>query len=52
MGNQVLEKNSNSLRDNHMNIKQIKPEELIKAGAHFGHPVRKWNPKFIENTSK
>ena len=21
-------------------------KELIKAGAHFGHPVSKWNPKF------
>tara|TARA_B100000965_G_scaffold271382_1_gene229575 strand:+ start:3636 stop:4394 length:759 start_codon:yes stop_codon:yes gene_type:complete len=21
-------------------------EKLIKAGAHFGHPVSKWNPKF------
>ena len=27
-------------------MKEIKIEELIKAGAHFGHPVSKWNPKF------
>ena len=27
-------------------MKEIKIEELIKAGAHFGHPISKWNPKF------
>ena len=27
-------------------IKQINKEDLISAGAHFGHPVSKWNPKF------
>ena len=29
-----------------MNLHQINKEDLINAGAHFGHPVRKWNPKF------
>jgi len=29
-----------------MNINQINKDDLIKAGAHFGHPVRKWNPNF------
>jgi len=29
-----------------MNINQIDRDDLIKAGAHFGHPVRKWNPNF------
>ena len=24
----------------------IEIEELLKVGAHFGHPTRKWNPKF------
>jgi len=27
-------------------MEEIKIQELIKAGAHFGHPVSKWNPKF------
>ena len=26
---------------NHITI-----EELLKAGAHFGHPTSRWNPKF------
>ena len=25
----------------------IEIEELLKVGAHFGHPTRKWNPKFL-----
>ena len=29
-------------------MNQLKIEDLIKAGAHFGHPVRKWNPNFKE----
>ena len=24
----------------------IEIEELLKVGAHFGHPTSKWNPKF------
>ena len=27
-------------------MKELKIEDLIKAGAHFGHPVSKWNPNF------
>jgi len=27
-------------------MEEMKIEELIKSGAHFGHPVSKWNPKF------
>ena len=27
-------------------MEQMNIEELIKSGAHFGHPVSKWNPKF------
>ena len=27
-----------------MNLEQLKINDLIEAGAHFGHPVRKWNP--------
>ena len=29
-----------------MNLEQLKVNELIEAGAHFGHPVRKWNPNY------
>jgi len=29
-----------------MNLEQLKINDLIEAGAHFGHPVRKWNPNF------
>ena len=27
-------------------MKELKIEDLIKAGAHFGHPVSKWDPNF------
>ena len=27
-------------------MSQLKIEQLIESGAHFGHPVSKWNPKF------
>ena len=42
-------KNSNSQKDKgnkkeYMN--HITVEELIKAGAHFGHPTHRWNPNF------
>ena len=42
-------KNSNSRKDKgnkkeYMN--HITVEELIKAGAHFGHPTHRWNPNF------
>ena len=45
MVNLVQEKNSNS-----QNVKEIMSEinieQLINSGAHFGHPVSKWNPNF------
>ena len=49
MVNRVHVKNSNSRKDkgkkkkfmNHLTV-----EELIKAGAHFGHPTHRWNPNF------
>ena len=25
---------------------QLQVEQLLKAGAHFGHPTSKWNPNF------
>ena len=28
-----------------MNIPQITIEELLEAGVHFGHNIRRWNPK-------
>ncbi len=31
-----------------MNLPQIKIEELLEAGVHFGHNVRRWNPKMEE----
>ena len=27
-------------------MSELKIEQLIESGAHFGHPVSKWNPKF------
>ena len=49
MVNLVHVKNSNSQKDKgnkkeYMN--HITVEELIKAGAHFGHPTHRWNPNF------
>ncbi len=31
-----------------MNIPEIKIEELLESGVHFGHNVRRWNPKMKE----
>ena len=31
-----------------MNLPDIKIEELLEAGVHFGHNVRRWNPKMEE----
>ena len=31
-----------------MNIPEVKIEDLLEAGVHFGHNVRRWNPK-MEN---
>ena len=28
-----------------MNLPEIKIEDLLEAGVHFGHNVRRWNPK-------
>ena len=49
MVNLVHVKNSNSRKDkekkkgfmNHLTV-----EELIKVGAHFGHPTHRWNPNY------
>jgi len=54
MANQAREKNSNSQKDKE-NIKgfmnQLTVEELIEAGAHFGHPTHRWNPNFKDYIS-
>tara|TARA_Y100000590_G_scaffold463586_1_gene630708 strand:+ start:429 stop:1253 length:825 start_codon:yes stop_codon:yes gene_type:complete len=42
----VQEKNSNFQNVNFMEGVKLNIDELIKAGAHFGHPVSKWNPKY------
>ena len=31
-----------------MNIPEIKIEDLLESGVHFGHNVRRWNPKMKE----
>ena len=31
-----------------MNLPEVKIEELLEAGVHFGHNVRRWNPKMKE----
>ncbi len=31
-----------------MNLPEIKLEELLESGVHFGHNVRRWNPKMKE----
>ncbi len=31
-----------------MNLPEIKLEDLLEAGVHFGHNVRRWNPKMKE----
>ena len=31
-----------------MNLPELKIEELLEAGVHFGHNVRRWNPKMKE----
>ena len=49
MANQVHEKNSNSRKDKDNKkgfMNQLTVEELIKAGAHFGHPTHRWNPNY------
>ena len=49
MVNLVQEKNSNSRKDKENNkgfMNQLTVEELIKAGAHFGHPTHRWNPNY------
>ena len=29
-----------------MDLENLDIKQLISSGAHFGHPTRKWNPKF------
>ncbi len=31
-----------------MNLPEVKIEELLESGVHFGHNVRRWNPKMQE----
>ena len=31
-----------------MNIPEVKIEDLLESGVHFGHNVRRWNPKMKE----
>ena len=49
MANQVHEKSSNSQKDKDNKkgfMNQLTVEELIKAGAHFGHPTHRWDPNY------
>ena len=49
MANQAHEKNSNSRKDKNNKkgfMNQLTVEELIKAGAHFGHPTHRWDPNY------
>jgi small subunit ribosomal protein S2 len=49
MANRVHAKNSNSRKDKDNKkgfMNQLTVEELIKAGAHFGHPTHRWNPNY------
>ena len=49
MVNRVHVKNSNSRKDKGNKkgfMKHLTVEELIKAGAHFGHPTHRWNPNY------
>ena len=49
MVNRVHAKNSNSRKDKDNKkgfMNQLTVEELIKAGAHFGHPTHRWNPNY------
>ena len=31
-----------------MNLPEVKLEDLLESGVHFGHNVRRWNPKMKE----
>jgi len=44
----VLEKNSNFLSVNKKlnRMDKMNIEKLLESGAHYGHPVSKWNPQF------
>jgi small subunit ribosomal protein S2 len=45
----VHEKSSNSQKDKDNKkgfMNQLTVEELIKAGAHFGHPTHRWDPNY------
>ena len=41
-----LEKPFNGLKDK--NMEKLNHKDLLKAGVHFGHLTRKWNPKMSE----
>jgi len=34
--------------EENMNIPEVKIQDLLEAGVHFGHNVRRWNPKMEE----
>ena len=46
MDNLEQERNFNFLNDNNMDTK-LTIEELLKSGAHFGHPTSRWDPNFL-----
>ena len=48
MVNRVHVKNSNSRKDKKKEkiMNHVTVEELIKVGAHFGHPTHRWNPNY------
>ena len=47
MVEEKLEEHSSGLKDKKMN-KKLDHKELLKAGVHFGHLTRKWNPRMSE----
>ena len=47
MVEEKLEEHSSGLRDKNM-VKKLEHKDLLKAGVHFGHLTRKWNPKMSE----
>jgi len=46
MVNREHVRNSNSRKDKKEIMNHLTIEELIKAGAHFGHPAHRWNPNY------
>ena len=47
MVEEKLEEHSSGLKDKKMN-KKLDHKDLLKAGVHFGHLTRKWNPRMSE----